>query len=162
MAKPRIKLPDSAKVGDLIEIKTLISHVMETGQRKDADGKTIPRSIINSFKVKFAGKDVFSAELQPQEFLRQSLSSVLHEGTGSRGIRVHVGRGRRGDHGRKGEAQRHLSVGSLLATTRPWLALPAGRPGCPLQARLKSLGNPLAVHWATLCPLPHPPCLSTP
>jgi sulfur-oxidizing protein SoxZ len=65
MAKPRIKLPDSAKVGDLIEIKTLISHVMETGQRKDADGKTIPRSIINSFKVKFAGKDVFSAELQP-------------------------------------------------------------------------------------------------
>ena len=49
MTKPRIKLPESAKVGEVIEVKTLISHVMETGQRKDADGKTIPRSIINTF-----------------------------------------------------------------------------------------------------------------
>ena len=65
MAKPRIKLPDSAKVGDVIEIKTLISHVMETGQRKDAEGKAIPRSIINLFSVTFAGKEVFRAELQP-------------------------------------------------------------------------------------------------
>lgn len=65
MAKPRIKLPASAKVGDVIEIKTLISHVMETGQRKDPDGKPIPRSIINAFSARFAGQDVFSAELQP-------------------------------------------------------------------------------------------------
>jgi sulfur-oxidizing protein SoxZ len=63
--KPRIKLPESAKAGDLIEIKTLISHVMETGQRKDADGKPIPRSIINTFSVSYAGAEVFSAELQP-------------------------------------------------------------------------------------------------
>ena len=63
--KPRIKLPESAKVGDLIEIKTLISHVMETGQRKDAEGKPIPRSIINTFSVAYAGAAVFSAELQP-------------------------------------------------------------------------------------------------
>lgn len=65
MQKARIKVPDSAKVGDVIEVKTLISHLMETGQRKDAEGKTIPRMIISSFTVKFAGKDVFSAELQP-------------------------------------------------------------------------------------------------
>lgn len=65
MQKPRIKLPDSAKVGEVIEVKTLISHLMETGQRKDQDGKPIPRMIINSFSVKFAGKQVFSAELQP-------------------------------------------------------------------------------------------------
>ena len=65
MAKARIKLPDTAKVGEVIEIKTLISHVMETGQRRDADGKVIPRSIINSFKVTFAGAEVFSAELHP-------------------------------------------------------------------------------------------------
>ena len=56
---------EAAKVGDVIEIKTLISHVMETGQRKDADGKTIPRNIINSFKATFAGEEVFSAELHP-------------------------------------------------------------------------------------------------
>jgi len=65
MAKARIKLPDSAKVGDVIEVKTLISHVMETGQRKDADGKTIPRSIINLFTATFAGAEVITAELHP-------------------------------------------------------------------------------------------------
>jgi sulfur-oxidizing protein SoxZ len=65
MARPRILLPKQATIGEVIEIKTLISHVMETGQRKEADGKPIPRSIINSFSAKFAGADVFSAELQP-------------------------------------------------------------------------------------------------
>jgi len=63
MPKPRIKLPETAKVGEVIEIKTLVSHVMETGQRKDAEGKPIPRNIINSFSVKFAGEEVFTAEL---------------------------------------------------------------------------------------------------
>ncbi len=65
MIKPRIKLPESAKVGELIEVKTLISHVMETGQRKTPDGKPIPRHIINTFTAKFAGADVFTAELGP-------------------------------------------------------------------------------------------------
>lgn len=63
--RPRIKLPDSAKVGELIEIKTLISHLMETGQRKAADGKTVPRLIINTFTATFAGAEVFRAELHP-------------------------------------------------------------------------------------------------
>lgn len=63
--KPRIKLPEGAKVGDVVEIKTLISHVMETGQRKDKDGKTIPRNIIHTFTAKFGGEEVFSAKLQP-------------------------------------------------------------------------------------------------
>ena len=38
---------------------------METGQRKDTDGKTIPRNIINTFDAKFAGNEVFTAELHP-------------------------------------------------------------------------------------------------
>jgi sulfur-oxidizing protein SoxZ len=61
--KPRIKVPEAAKPGDIIEVKTLISHVMETGQRKDKDGKTIPRNIINTFTASFAGKEVFKADL---------------------------------------------------------------------------------------------------
>jgi sulfur-oxidizing protein SoxZ len=65
MTKPRVRLPESAKVGDVIEIKTLISHVMETGQRKESDGKPIPRFIINSFTATFAGAEVFKAELHP-------------------------------------------------------------------------------------------------
>lgn len=58
----RIKLPDTIKTGDLIEVKALIQHVMETGNRRDADGKPIPRSIIHTFKVTFEGNPVFSAD----------------------------------------------------------------------------------------------------
>ena len=65
MAEPRVKAPEKVKKGEPFEVKTLISHPMETGQRKDADGKTIPRKIINSFSAKFAGQEVFSAELFP-------------------------------------------------------------------------------------------------
>ena len=63
--KPRIKIPDTAKAGEIIEIKTLISHIMETGQRKDKDGKPIPRNIINTFTATFNGKEVFKVDLQP-------------------------------------------------------------------------------------------------
>lgn len=63
--KPRIRVPESAKAGDVIEVKTLISHVMETGQRKDAQGKPIPRNIINTFTASFNGKEVFKVDLQP-------------------------------------------------------------------------------------------------
>lgn len=63
--KPRIKLPESAKIGDVIEVKTLITHVMETGHRKDKDGAPIPRDIINTFVAKFGETEVFRAELGP-------------------------------------------------------------------------------------------------
>ena len=59
--KPRLKLPKEAKKGEVIEIKTLLPHIMESGQRKDKDGKTIPRKIINKFACEFNGKPVFSA-----------------------------------------------------------------------------------------------------
>jgi sulfur-oxidizing protein SoxZ len=65
MSKPRIKIPDNAKVGDVVEIKTLISHVMETGQRRDKDGKIVPRMIINSFVATFEGKEVLRTDLHP-------------------------------------------------------------------------------------------------
>jgi sulfur-oxidizing protein SoxZ len=63
--KPRVKVPASAKKGDIVEIKTLISHSMESGQRKDAEGKTIPRKIINKFVCMLDGKEVFRADLEP-------------------------------------------------------------------------------------------------
>ncbi len=62
---PRIKLPDNAKAGDVIEVKTLITHVMETGNRHDKNGKPIPRDIINTFIAMFDGKEVFRAEFGP-------------------------------------------------------------------------------------------------
>ena len=60
--KPRVRVPAQAKKGELIEVKTLISHEMETGMRKDSAGKTIPRQIINKFTAAFNGKTVFEAD----------------------------------------------------------------------------------------------------
>ncbi len=63
--KPRIKIPKEAKKGEVIQIKTLVAHPMESGQRKDPQGKTIPRKILNKFVCEFNGKPVFSAALEP-------------------------------------------------------------------------------------------------
>jgi len=63
--KPRVKVPKSASAGDTITIKTLISHSMESGQRKDADGNIIPRAIINRFVVDFAGQNVVDVQMEP-------------------------------------------------------------------------------------------------
>lgn len=62
---PRVRLPATAKKGEIIEIKTLISHDMESGQRKDADGKIVPRKIINKFVATMNGKPLFTAEWHP-------------------------------------------------------------------------------------------------
>ena len=64
--KPRVKVPRSASAGEVVTIKTLISHPMESGQRKDkATGELIPRRIINRFSVTFNGEAVFSADIEP-------------------------------------------------------------------------------------------------
>ena len=63
--KPRVKVPKSASAGDSITIKTLISHPMESGQRKDKSGNPIPRSIINRFTCDFNGQNVVDVTLEP-------------------------------------------------------------------------------------------------
>ncbi|MGC9369571.1 MAG: thiosulfate oxidation carrier complex protein SoxZ [Paracoccaceae bacterium] len=63
--KPRVKVPRSAAAGDAVTIKTLISHKMESGQRKDSDGNLIPRSIINRFTCDFNGANVIDVTLEP-------------------------------------------------------------------------------------------------
>jgi sulfur-oxidizing protein SoxZ len=65
MARVLVNIPKQAKQGDIIEIKVLISHPMESGQRHDDDGKIIPRKIINRFVCAWNGEEVFSADLFP-------------------------------------------------------------------------------------------------
>jgi len=60
--KPRVKVPKTATRGEVIEIKTLISHNMESGHRKDKDGNTVPRQIINHFVCKYNGEVIFEAD----------------------------------------------------------------------------------------------------
>ncbi len=63
MAKARVKAPKKAKVGDIVTIKTLITHKMESGQRKDKKtGEKIPRWIIDKFTAKFDGETFFSSD----------------------------------------------------------------------------------------------------
>ena len=63
--KPRVKVPKSASAGETITIKTLISHKMESGQRKDKEGNVIPRSIINRFTADFNGENVIDVTIEP-------------------------------------------------------------------------------------------------
>jgi sulfur-oxidizing protein SoxZ len=63
--KTRLRVPSEAKKGEIIQIKTLMSHPMETGLRKDESGKPIPREIVNRFVCEFNGKPLFAVDLEP-------------------------------------------------------------------------------------------------
>jgi sulfur-oxidizing protein SoxZ len=64
-ANVRIDVPASARRGEIIEIKTLVAHVMETGFRRTHLGVPIPRDIITTFICHYNGVEVFRAELHP-------------------------------------------------------------------------------------------------
>ncbi|HRD77358.1 MAG TPA: thiosulfate oxidation carrier complex protein SoxZ [Hyphomicrobiaceae bacterium] len=63
MAQTRIVLPSSARRGETIEIKTLIQHPMEPGYRRDAMGRAIPKHVISSLVVTYAGEEIIRAAL---------------------------------------------------------------------------------------------------
>src|ERR1700738_3325784 len=65
MARVLINLPSRAKRSEIIEIKTLIAHPMETGYRLDSTGAAIPRDIISRFVCSYNGDEIFRAELFP-------------------------------------------------------------------------------------------------
>ena len=64
-ARALINVPRRAKRGDVIEIKTLISHQMETGFRHGTNGRMIPRDIITTFTAKYEGEEIFSTTFFP-------------------------------------------------------------------------------------------------
>ncbi len=61
----RIVLPSTAKTGEIIEIKTLVQHAMEPGYRRDNEGRAVPRDIIATLTVHYAGVEIFKCDLQP-------------------------------------------------------------------------------------------------
>lgn len=65
MTRTLISVPATAKHGDVVEIKTLISHPMETGFRMGTGGAPIPRDIITLFTCTYNGAEIFRAELSP-------------------------------------------------------------------------------------------------
>lgn len=65
MATALIHMPATAKQGEIIEIRALIAHPMETGFRPGPDGKPLARDIIRRFECRYNGKPVINAELHP-------------------------------------------------------------------------------------------------
>jgi sulfur-oxidizing protein SoxZ len=65
MARVLVNVPARARRGEVIEIKTLISHDMETGYRRTQLGETIPRNIIRKFVCTYNGAEIFRADLHP-------------------------------------------------------------------------------------------------
>jgi sulfur-oxidizing protein SoxZ len=65
MVRVLINVPKQVKQGESFDVKLLISHAMESGQRRDAMGQVIPRDIINSFVCTYNGEEVLRAELFP-------------------------------------------------------------------------------------------------
>lgn len=65
MTRALVNVPKTAKRGEIIEIRAMIQHVMETGYREGVNGAVIPRNIIKRFVCKYGGEEVFSAELFP-------------------------------------------------------------------------------------------------
>lgn len=65
MARVLIQAPARARRGEVIELRATIAHPMETGFRPGADGRPVPRDILQRFACRYNGELVFSAELHP-------------------------------------------------------------------------------------------------
>jgi sulfur-oxidizing protein SoxZ len=65
MARALINVPPKARHGEIVEIKVLISHPMESGYRVGPNGTRIPRDIIREFTCSYNGEEIFRAELSP-------------------------------------------------------------------------------------------------
>jgi sulfur-oxidizing protein SoxZ len=63
MARTLINVPKTARRGEVIELRTLIAHPMETGLRVDSQGRAVPRDIVRRFTCRYDDELVFSAEL---------------------------------------------------------------------------------------------------
>ena len=65
MANVLVSAPKQAKKGEIVEIKALIMHVMETGFRPGTNGRIIPRNIIEDFTATWNGREIFRMKLSP-------------------------------------------------------------------------------------------------
>ena len=61
--QPRVQAPGTVAKDEIFQVRTLISHPMETGLRRDPSGKLIPRKLINTFTCRYNGAVVFTADL---------------------------------------------------------------------------------------------------
>ena len=65
MSNVLINAPKTAKAGELIELKALIMHPMETGFRPGTNGRILPRNIIQRFVATWNGEEIFAMAFSP-------------------------------------------------------------------------------------------------
>ena len=65
MGRALISVPAKARRGQIIEIRAMLAHPMETGFRPDSKGRLIARDIVNRFECTFDGEPVFACDLFP-------------------------------------------------------------------------------------------------
>jgi len=63
VALARIDLPREARRGELVEVRIVIQHPMETGFRREPQGERIQRNAIHSLVCRYNGAEVFRATL---------------------------------------------------------------------------------------------------
>ncbi|MEE4360194.1 MAG: thiosulfate oxidation carrier complex protein SoxZ [Pseudomonadales bacterium] len=61
----RVRIPQQAQAGEIVEIRTLANHPMETGFRIDTQGDRVPRRLIDRLTCSYAGRRILDAELHP-------------------------------------------------------------------------------------------------
>ncbi len=65
MPRAIVYAPKTAQRGEVIEIRSVIAHPMETGQRSDGNGGLVPRNVITRLECRYDGEVVFAADLYP-------------------------------------------------------------------------------------------------
>jgi sulfur-oxidizing protein SoxZ len=63
MSIARLRLPDTARRGEIVEIRLLVQHPMESGFRRDMQGRIIPMNVVNQVVARYEGREIFRAEL---------------------------------------------------------------------------------------------------
>lgn len=77
-----VTLPPPARPGELVELRVLVSHPMETGYRRDAEGRLLPRELIRRFRCRCDGDTVVEAELHAAVAANPYLAFWLRVGEG--------------------------------------------------------------------------------
>lgn len=77
LPRPRLRVPGTAAAGEVVEIRTLLTHPMETGLRRDADGAVLPRRVAERFECRFEGETFYACDLSGSVAANPYLSFYL-------------------------------------------------------------------------------------
>jgi sulfur-oxidizing protein SoxZ len=62
---PRVRVPATARPGEVVTLRALLTHPMESGHRRDETGALVPRRIVRRFECAFEGETIFAVDMEP-------------------------------------------------------------------------------------------------